>query len=180
MEPTEIALIVCPSLIVTILIIIGIMLFKKYSKKKEVMPMQPIRKQVKEMAEIAAEEIEEPDMDEIETVEEGEEEEPEEPQPKQKRKPVFCMVVVEGGKAYRGEYLGEEPQLVPLQNNQLVKVDSFWLMLRTEKVELLKINRNHIILIAFENLPKQEPPKPPTKSKDVSDAESSIESIDVD
>jgi hypothetical protein len=66
-----------------------------------------------------------------------------------------------------------------MKDNQLVKVDSFWLLMKTEKVQLMKINRNHIILIAFENLPVEAPQKP-TKSKQVSEAEEAIESINVD
>jgi len=135
--------------------------------------MKPTKKQVQEI-----EEIEEPDTEEIETVEDGENEEIEVKKPTNK---PFCMVVTEGGKAYRGEYLGEEPQFATLQNGQLVKVDSYWILLKTEKVELLKINRKHTVMIAFETLPKVAPQKPPQKKKQEEvDASDAIESIDVD
>jgi hypothetical protein len=137
--------------------------------------MKPTKKQMREV-----EELEEPDPNEIETVDEGENEEPEAEQPKAQQK-AFCMVVVEGGKAYRGEFLGEEPQLVTLPNGQLVKVDSYWLLLKTEKVPLLKINRHHIVMVAFENLPSAQTQQKPIqkKSKEAVEAEEAIESIDV-
>jgi hypothetical protein len=173
MDFITIILIAAGVFIVLFILVAAFLIIRKFRKGGNV--MKPSKKQMREV-----EELEEPNADEIETVDEGENEEPEAEQPKEQQK-AFCMVVVEGGKAYRGEFLGEEPQLVTLGNNQLVKVDSYWLLLKTEKVPLLKINRNHIIMVAFENLPQAptQQKQVQKKSKEAVEAEEAIESIDV-
>jgi hypothetical protein len=97
--------------------------------------------------------ISEPDMDDIEV------EEKPQPAPKQKAAPkdeIFCTIYISGGKGYRGVFMGEEPQFVTMPDGKLVRQDSTWVFLKTEKVALLKFNKKNIILMAFENLPEQK------------------------
>jgi hypothetical protein len=172
-------IVICAAVLFLLFSCIGaFLIYRKLTKKEGETMIKPTKRQVEEVEQMEEEEIEEPDTEDIETVDEGENEEPE---IKPKKESAFCMVVVEGGKAYRGEFLGEEPQLVTLANNQLVKVDSYWVMLKTEKVPLLRINRQHIILMAFESLPTQKQPQKPIqkKTREVQEAEETIESINI-
>lgn len=168
-----IAIIFVAGLIFLIITAIVVWMIKKRLKKGDD-KVKPTKKQVEEI-----DEIEEPDEEQIETLEDDAPDEV-------KKQPVstksFCTVGIEGGgKSIRGEYLGEEPQFATLQNGQLVKVDSFWVLLKTEQVELMKINRKHIVMITFESIPKAQAPAKPIQKKrqDEVEAEDMIESIDV-
>jgi hypothetical protein len=156
-------------LIVLIAIALAMTLKRIFGGRK--MKPIPMKKQL--------EDIQEPNEDEIEMADE-QPEEGENEEPTEERKAI-CMILVEGGKAYRGEFLGEDAQFVTLPNGKLVKQDAVWVKMRTEKTPLLVINKRHIILMAFENLPTvQVPTKPkPQKQKEETEAEGAIEDMTI-
>lgn len=154
----------------------GIDVMKIIGMGRDIMKQKNMKKQL--------EEIEEPNQDEIEVADS--EEETEQPEEKPSPAKTICMVIVEGGKAYRGEFLGEDAQFVSLPTAdgtpKLVKQDSVWVKIKTEKTPLLVINKRHIILMAFENIPQVQPAKQKPvakKQQDEADAEDAISGIDV-
>jgi len=137
------------------------------------MKPKPMKKQL--------EEIQEPNEEEIEMAGEGDEELENDVDAEEQPNKAICMILVEGGKAYRGEFLGEDAQFVTTPEGKLIKQDSVWVKMKTEKTPLLVINKRHIILMAFENLPTvQVPTKPkPQKQKEETEAEGAIEDMTI-
>jgi hypothetical protein len=140
----------------------------KYIGGNKMQP-KPMRKQL--------EEIQEPNDEDIELADEETEPEQEQNEPQK----TICMIQVVGGKAFRGEFLGEDPQFVTLPGGKLVKQDSNWIKMRTEKTPLLVINKNHIVLMAFESLPEIKVPKKQQvpKQAEETDAEDAIQAIEI-
>lgn len=138
---------VCGGALVIVLAGIGVFWFVRKRKNGGVDVVK-----IKKQLEVEEPEIEEETEDEVEEVK---------PQPKPQVQLPMCVVVITGGKAYRGLYLGEDAQ---------------WLKIRTEKVPLLAFSKAHVILVTFEALPTpvQAPPAKKAASEDLS-----IDSLEV-
>lgn len=154
-----------------LIVVIGVFVFWFIKRKKGGIDMKAIKKKLE------VEEVEEPTEEpEIEDMEEIEDVAPQpKPQPKQPQTPI-CKVIVAGGKSYQGKFLGEEPQLITLPNGNLVKVESYWIIMQTEQLPYLRINRRFIILMAFTANPFSAPQPPPQKPKP---EEMSLDSLEV-
>ena len=93
-------------------------------------------------------------------IEEIQEEDVEE-QPKQSS---FCTVMCDNGKAYRGDFTGENQQFFHI---------------RTEKVPLIAINKMKVVYIAFQQAPQAQQPVQKPKPNPQQEDDGDIEEIDV-
>jgi hypothetical protein len=132
--------------------------------------MKPKQEEVEE----TEDEIIEPDENDIETADDEVEDKPKQKQPK--IEPAMVTVVLTNGAKHTGEFLGDDPQYTMLDvegNKKLVKMDSYWVNLKTETM-VMKINRRFVLSIT-QLIPK--PQKQQGKSRETIQIEDDMDKI---